>query len=236
MFVLPGEPIKISCKNTSIGIKYREPPHKNGAGIQVSQKAQNKIEEPKTNTSAETEASKYGKYLYRSTAENSRSMMVSSALGELLSLDKSNYWINYKQCKYVPSLDDIVLGVIRGKGKDTFKVDIGSCSSVIINCLDFPAATKRNRTNLSVGDVILAQVIDDSPHSEAVISCKTEAVKGMGPLKDGVIIKVGILQARKYLLHPPVLNISAISVFSMNGYAWVSPGTQQNIRKILSII
>ncbi|KAI5190661.1 exosome complex component RRP40 [Nematocida minor] len=170
------------------------------------------------------------------SSNRNRRAATSSSIGELLSLDKSNYWVNYKQAKYAPLLDDIVIGIVKGKGKETYKVDIGGPSYAIINYMDFPSVTKRNRINLNIGDAILAQVVDDSLHSETVISCKTEAIKGMGLLKGGAVIKVGILQCRKYLLHPPVLDTDAISIFAMNGYAWITPPTQNNIKKMLSLI
>lgn len=172
----------------------------------------------------------------RENKEAKTNKVVSSAIGELLSLDNSNYWINYKQHRYIPLLDDIVLGVIKGKGKDSYKVDIGSPSYAIINQMDFPSATKRNRTVLKTGDVILGQITDDSLHSEIVMSCRTEAVQGMGLLKNGLLIKVGILQGRKYLLYPPSLNITASTIFSMNGYAWVTPATKSNVKEILKLV
>ncbi|OAG31008.1 hypothetical protein NEIG_00605 [Nematocida sp. ERTm5] len=165
----------------------------------------------------------------------SNSVHVSCAVGELLSLGMGKYWVNYKQFRYLPLLDDIVLGVVKGKGKDTYKVDIGGPSYAIINYLDFPSATKRNRVTLSVGDVLLGQVVEDSLHCESVISCRTESIPGMGVLKNGVLLKVGILQSRKYLLHPPDVS-SSMCIFSMNGYVWVSPPTQENIKEVLSLI
>ncbi|EIJ89501.1 hypothetical protein NEQG_00271 [Nematocida parisii ERTm3] len=165
----------------------------------------------------------------------SNNVHVSCAVGELLSLDIGKYWVNYKQFRYLPLLDDIVLGVVKGKGKDTYKVDIGGPSYAIINYLDFPSATKRNRVTLCTGDVLLGQVVEDSLHCESVISCRTEAIPGMGVLKNGVLLKVGILQSRKYLLHPPDIR-SSVCIFSMNGYAWVSPPTQESIKEVLSLI
>ncbi|KAI5132634.1 uncharacterized protein NESG_00781 [Nematocida ausubeli] len=221
MFLLPGEQIKQELQNVSIGIKTHRP-----------------STAPKEAAAAHTARSSSGYGSGARTADriSGTAQKTSSAFGELLSLDKHNFWVNFKQFRYIPLLDDIVLGIVKGKGKETYKVDIGAPSYAIINYLDFPTATKRNRVSLNVGDVILAQVVEDAPHAEAVISCKTEAVKGMGLLKGGAALKVGILQSRKYLLNPPALNVSATSLFSMNGYAWISPATQENIQAIMSLV
>ncbi|KAI5172881.1 exosome complex component RRP40 [Nematocida sp. LUAm3] len=157
------------------------------------------------------------------------------APGELLSFGNENYWINFHQNVYAPLLDDIVLGVIKGKGKDHYKVDVGAGSYAVIDFLDFPNATKRNKPNLAVDDIILAQVIEDAPIAEVRVSCKTNAVKNMGPLTGGTLINCGILKARGFFLSPPNLNFSSVesAVYGMNGYSWVSPPLTEAIREVL---
>ncbi|KAH9387317.1 exosome complex component RRP40 [Nematocida major] len=240
MILKPGEEIKTKCHNVSVGIKHRRR-EKAPSCTNSNENTPRAVAYANTGCFAGNYAGPCGElparaeYISRLAEGDKESEYdkVSSAIGELLSLDKRNYWVNYKQYRYMPLLDDIVLGVVKGKGKESYKVDIGAPSYATINCLDFPSATKRNRVNLSVGDVILAQVVDDSAHAECIISCRTEAVRGMGVLKEGALLKVGILQARKCLLHPPNLAVSGSTVFSMNGFAWVSPPGQGNIREIL---
>ncbi|KAI5180517.1 exosome complex component RRP40 [Nematocida sp. AWRm80] len=163
--------------------------------------------------------------------ENGKSMV----FGEVSSFDNSNYWIDYKQNRYIPSLDDIVLGVVKGKGKEAYKVNINSPSTVVLDQLDFLNATKRNRINLVPGDILLMQVIDDSLHSEIRVSCKTEIIKDLGLLKDGVLLNIGILRSRKFLLSPPELKSECKCIFSMNGFVWVYPGAPEVIREVLKV-
>ncbi|KAI5166714.1 exosome complex component RRP40 [Nematocida sp. AWRm78] len=253
MFLLPGEKIlKHDIINTSLGIKTEEiTRHSTHSTESNEQCIKSNVHSTLNNTlnSAHSTVNNAHSTVNsthstinnaHSTRHNthstlSNSVHVSCAVGELLSLGMGKYWVNYKQFRYLPLLDDIVLGVVKGKGKDTYKVDIGGPSYAIINYLDFPSATKRNRVTLSVGDVLLGQVVEDSLHCESVISCRTESIPGMGVLKNGVLLKVGILQSRKYLLHPPDMG-SSMCIFSMNGYVWVSPPTQENIKEVLSLI
>lgn len=160
------------------------------------------------------------------------------APGPLLSFENSNYWVNFRQVTYSALLDDIILGVVKGKGRGHYKVDIGGPLCAVLDYLDFPNATKRNRPFLSVGDIVFAQVVEDAVFSDIRISCRTEAVKNMGVLKDGVIIKCGMLKSRGFLLFPPDLSNTSIekSVFGLNGYMWVYPATHAAIRDAISLI
>ncbi|OAG29568.1 exosome complex component RRP4 [Nematocida displodere] len=159
-----------------------------------------------------------------------------TAPGELMVLEGSNYWINFREVTYTPLLDDIVIGTVKSKGKDHYKIEIGSSSPAVIDCLDFTNATKRNRVALSPGDAVFAQVIDDAKHSETRLSARTEAAKGLGPLKSGVLIKIGILQSRYLLLNRQKLDLSPYEctvTLGMNGYAYVSPPHQDIITQLL---
>ncbi|KAI5189301.1 exosome complex component RRP40 [Nematocida sp. AWRm77] len=161
---------------------------------------------------------------------------VCTSPGELMCLEEKNYWINFKQVKYVPLLDDLVLGVVKNRGKECFRVDIGAPSYCVINCLDFPNATKRNRVNLNEGDVILGQVVDDTPHSEVQISAKTESVSELGVMKDGILLHIGILPARAFFRSPPSIKTQCTIIFSMNGFAYVSPPKESAIKELLSFL
>jgi len=157
-------------------------------------------------------------------------------VGELKTFDGRRFWINSKQARYTPLLDDLVLGVVRGKGKDHYKVDIGAPAYAVIDHLDFPNATKRNKISIEIGDVVFGQVVDDSPHSDVRISAKNEEIEGLGPMKDGALLKTGILQSRSYLLEPPdKINENCVLVFSMNGYCYATPPTSQVIREVLKL-
>lgn len=56
--------------------------------------------------------------------------------------------------QYVPASQESVIGVIVQKAGEGFRVDIGSAHSASLDGLAFEGATKRNRPNLKVGDVM----------------------------------------------------------------------------------
>lgn len=60
----------------------------------------------------------------------------------------------FKNFQYVPAQDDMVIGVVKEKHADNFKVDIGSASVSTLPALSFEGATKKNRPPLQVSEDI----------------------------------------------------------------------------------
>ena len=55
--------------------------------------------------------------------------------------------------------DDVVIGVVASRHAENYKVDVGTSSLVQLDALAFDGASKRNKPNLQVGDVVYARVI-----------------------------------------------------------------------------
>ena len=51
------------------------------------------------------------------------------------------------------------MGVVTAKAGDTFRVDIGSADQASLSYLAFEHATKKNRPNVNVGDVVYAKLL-----------------------------------------------------------------------------
>jgi exosome complex RNA-binding protein Rrp4 len=58
----------------------------------------------------------------------------------------------------VASRGENVLGVVVAKAGDLFRVDIGTSQPASLSYMAFEGATKRNRPNVNIGDVIYAKV------------------------------------------------------------------------------
>ena len=61
--------------------------------------------------------------------------------------------------RYVPVVDDVVVGVVASRHAENYKVDVGTSSLVQLDALAFDGASKRNKPNLQVGDVVYARVV-----------------------------------------------------------------------------
>lgn len=163
-----------------------------------------------------------------------------SLSGEIVPLGSHNAWVNARQHHYDPSLDDIVIGVVKSKSPEYYKIDIGAPAPAVIGCFDFPNATKRNRVNLEPGEAVLGQVVDDKKYSDVRVSCRTEAVSEMGVLAPGgVIIKASPSQCRLLLLRGikpgDVPGVSKIYL-GMNGYIYACPGTTQAAASVWKLL
>jgi exosome complex RNA-binding protein Rrp4 len=135
-------------------------------------------------------------------------------------------------------LEDMVIGVIKARG-EYYRVDIGAHQLAQLHCLSFDGATKRNRPNLKVGDMLYCRVVNADRHLEAPeLSC----MSAKGPKKDWVYAQESIFgQLRggyafecspvlcRRLLDPhcPLLrHLGELFAFEiavgMNGKVWVS--------------
>lgn len=69
------------------------------------------------------------------------------------------YWVNSHLKRYVANRGENVIGVITAKAGDIFRVDIGTSQQATLSYMAFEGATKRNRPNVHVGDIVYAKVI-----------------------------------------------------------------------------
>nr|CDS33313.1 exosome complex component RRP40 [Hymenolepis microstoma] len=78
-------------------------------------------------------------------------------------------------------IGDRVLGVVKKKNGDTFYLDIGCASPAALNCLTgFEGASKKNRPDIRLKDVIFAAIAQADPDMEIELTCMNEAGKASG--------------------------------------------------------
>ncbi|XP_065176006.1 exosome complex component RRP40-like [Sycon ciliatum] len=149
------------------------------------------------------------------------------------------YWIDNNQRRYVPVVDEFVIGVVTGKpSMDVYRVDIGGSMPASLSYLNFEGATKRNRPAVQVGDTIYGQLIVASKDMEPEMTCVSVAGKanGMGVLEGGLMFQCSLGLSRKLL----VTNSPILAAFGKrfrfeitvgtNGRVWVkSPSIGQTI-------
>ncbi|KHJ96773.1 hypothetical protein OESDEN_03258 [Oesophagostomum dentatum] len=102
-------------------------------------------------------------------------------------------WINVHSKRYVVEKGDRVIGIVTGCIGDFFKLDIGTAENATISFLSFEGATKRNRPELKIGDVVYAQVVDEFAHTDIELTCvdALSRARGLGALTGGFLFKVG---------------------------------------------
>lgn len=143
--------------------------------------------------------------------------------------DDKLFWIDYYKKKYTPVKDDIVVGIVVAKTSETFKVDIGSSELATLPYLAFTNATKKNRPDIKVGNVLAAKVKIATPFMESEISCVEYANSVLlGQLENGFLITVSLnyaLQLKKSnskLLYLLGQFVPYEIVVGANGKIWIS--------------
>lgn len=150
--------------------------------------------------------------------------------GVLRFKDPGVYWIDSHLKRYTANRGDNVLGVVMAKGGDTFRVDIGTSEPASLSYLAFEGATKKNRPNVNIGDVVYAKLLVASKDMEAELVCVDGYGKkaGMGVLDGGGFIFNTPLHTVRKLLNPESALLKTLGksipfeiAVGMNGRVWL---------------
>lgn len=146
------------------------------------------------------------------------------------------FWIQSQQKRYVPAKGESVIGIVTAKSGDVFKVDVGSSEQASLSYLSFEGATKRNRPNVQVGDLVFAQFLVANKDMEPELVCIDGSGRsnGMGVFgSGGLMVKVSLGLVRR-LLAPHSDLLSDLSglfpselVVGLNGRVWVRSSSLQ---------
>ncbi|KAH8328191.1 hypothetical protein KR067_005580 [Drosophila pandora] len=155
--------------------------------------------------------------------------VVASKAGPLRHKEPNTFWVDNYQRRYVPARGDLVLGIVRSKAGDLYRVDIGAPETASISYLAFESATKKNRPDLNPGDLIYARVLNASADIEPELVCvNSNGKRGkLGVLPDGFFFKCS-LNLGRVLLRENCPVLAAITrqlpyeiAVGVNGRIWV---------------
>ncbi|XP_076654450.1 exosome complex component Rrp40 [Halictus rubicundus] len=159
-------------------------------------------------------------------------------------LKKTNpavYYVDSYQKRYIPNRGENVVGIVVQKGGDIFKVDIGASEQASLSYLAFEGATKKNRPDLQVGDLVFAKLVIASKDMEPELVCVDShgKEKKLGVLSsDGMLFTCSLSLIRK-ILNPNSLLFNTLArsqafevAAGMNGRVWVKART---IRETIAV-
>eukprot|EP00002_Diphylleia_rotans_P031278 TRINITY_DN6494_c0_g1_i1.p1 TRINITY_DN6494_c0_g1~~TRINITY_DN6494_c0_g1_i1.p1 ORF type:complete len:338 (-),score=94.48 TRINITY_DN6494_c0_g1_i1:73-1086(-) len=156
----------------------------------------------------------------------------------------TKYWVDDSAKRYVPTIEDQVIGIIVDRFIDHYKVDIGCSNLAILSNIAFEGATKRNKPNLQVGNLVYARVILANKDLEPEIVCYGPSTKseGYGELKDGYMFECSQALSRSlmlpdcYVLQELGRKIPFEVASGMNGRVWVHSQSHANTILISNVI
>ncbi|OQS07022.1 exosome complex exonuclease RRP40 [Thraustotheca clavata] len=164
----------------------------------------------------------------------------------------NRYWIDFNHKRYIPSMDDGVVGVIVDRNAEFYRLDIGASTYATLGMLAFDGASKRNRPNLQPGSLVYCRVASANQNLEPSLTCeapshmtKKDWMTGLalyGELNGGYVLKTSIGLA-KSLLKDECVVLSALGraipfeiAVGFNGIIWVNSGTCQDTILITNAI
>ncbi|XP_067677980.1 exosome complex component RRP40-like [Haliotis asinina] len=140
------------------------------------------------------------------------------------------YWIDCHQKRYVAVKGDHVLGVVTAKAGDIFRVDIGTSELASLSYLSFELATKRNRPDVKVGDIVYCRLLVANKDMEPEVVCIDSHGRssGMGVIRnEGFMFTCSLNLVRKVLSPQCALSktlgkhLPYEMTVGMNGRIWV---------------
>lgn len=168
--------------------------------------------------------------------------VVACKAGVLKSRAPNIYWIDSYQKRYVPARGETVIGVVTQKSGDIFRVDIGASETACLSYLAFEGATKKNRPDVNVGDLVFAKMLIANKDFESELICVNSLGKKdkLGVLAGGFVFNCSINLVRRLLNESGSLfraiqreiQVPMEIVVGMNGRVWLNG---RNVRDVIAV-
>lgn len=121
--------------------------------------------------------------------------------GVLRRKEPHTFWVDSFQKRYTAARGETVIGTVIGKGMDGFRVDIGTSEPAALSFLSFEGATKKNKPDVNLGDIVFARLILANPDLEPELVCVDSSGKKekLGVLSDGFVFNASLNLVRRIL-------------------------------------
>lgn len=158
--------------------------------------------------------------------------------GKLRFLKPNKYWVESSHKRYVPCVEDTILGIVVDSKQDNFLVDIKGPSLAFLPVLSFEGGTRRNIPKFEVGTLLYVRVVKANSGMNPELSCTDASDKAaeFGPLKDGYMFETSTGLSRMLLSLPtcPVLEaigkkLSFEIAVGLNGRVWVNASSPSTV-------
>jgi len=175
---------------------------------------------------------KLGPGLQQSVDLQGRAAFVVTRAGTLEQNAKGNkFWVEGNSRRYVPAVQEPVVGIVSARQGEGWRVDIGSAHHASLDGLAFEGASRRNRPNLKVNSLVYARVSLAHKDMEPELECfdaQTRKAEGFGELKGGFLVRCSLKMCRN-LLDPNYFLLPLLgsrfpldSALGLNGRVWIS--------------
>ncbi len=183
--------------------------------------------------------------------QQERGRVVATLAGLLLFEPPNVFWVEHEDHRYLPRLEDTVIGVVTDAFGEGYRVDIAGPSPAQLPVLAFDGATKRNHPGLKPGALVYARVVKTHRDLDPELSCcvksgpRKDWVTGQsvfGELKGGSVFNIPLSLADR-LLDPECAVLMALAkgiafevAVGSNGRVWVTAAGADEIALIANCI
>ncbi|XP_013416480.1 exosome complex component RRP40 [Lingula anatina] len=164
-----------------------------------------------------------------------------SKAGILKHKEPNIYWVDSRQKRYIPTKGENVIGIVTMKAGDVFRVDIGGSEQASLSYLSFEGATKRNRPDVKIGDLVFGRLLVSNKDMEPELVCISSNGRsnGMGVIRDGGFMFTVPLNLIRKLLSSDCNLLKTLGhhlpfevAIGMNGRVWVKG---RSVRETIAI-
>lgn len=159
--------------------------------------------------------------------------------GILKQKSTNTFFVDATQKRYIPCKGETVIGTVVQKAGDIFRVEIGANELAALSYLAFEGATKKNRPDVNIGDLVFAKLLVAHKDFESELICVDSMGKKqkLGVLRDGFVFNCSINLARRLRSSEcPLLEsikkhiqVPVEIVVGMNGRVWVNGRRERDI-------
>lgn len=176
--------------------------------------------------------------------EDANSIM-STCAGILCLKPPNFYWVESNQKRYIPKKGDLIVGVVTKKGSEAAKVDIGSSELASLSMYAFECATKKQKPDLQIGDVVYAKLLSAHREMEPELVCIDKYCKAgnLGQLSsDGFLKNVSLKLAHQLLdVENPLLRTLGKKfpfeiAIGMNGKVWINAKKAKDVLNLMNAL
>lgn len=157
----------------------------------------------------------------------------------VLTQRSNTFWVDSYQKRYIPSKGESVIGLVIQKAGDIFRVDIGASEPAALSYLAFEGATKKNRPDVNVGDLVFAKLLVAYKDFESELICVDSLGKKLklGVLNGGFVFTCSINLARRLRSSEcPLMDcikkhiqVPLEVVVGMNGKIWINAKNERDV-------
>lgn len=155
------------------------------------------------------------------------------------------YWVDGYSKRYIPKKGDFVVGIVQVKRGDILKIDIGGTEVASLSTYAFEGATKKQKPDVNVGDVVYARLLSANKEMEPELVCIDSYFKAgrMGVLSnEGFVFNINLESAQSLLNYEnPLLRTLGkktpyeIAV-GVNGKVWINAKNTKDVFTILTAL